>query len=263
MACTTAEATESPLEIELTNKSTRRDGTGKSEGRKRRHKNTIRLWEFLLDLLANDDLRTIIYWSRREFQEFKLLRPEEVARRWGLVKRRQGMNYKKLSRALRFYYGQGIVQKVPGQPFTYKFDNLPYKYEPRVSQSSDQKGKTSTCDRVREKMSSDKCASHKGEQSVFSSSSGQSTLSPTHTSEGTCVSPCLVPISADTTQGNRETEEPGNQTKRNISNLCRNELKTTIPPVLIPKRNKLNIAKSIPVPVIKRVASNDCQGTNF
>ena len=30
----------------------------------------------------------------------------------GLVKRKKGMNYEKLSRALRFYYGQGIIQKV-------------------------------------------------------------------------------------------------------------------------------------------------------
>lgn len=103
MASTTAEATESSLEIELTKKSTRKDGTRNSEGKKRRRVNTIYLWEFLLDLLANDDLRTIICWSRREFKEFKLKRPEEVSRRWGLVKRKKGMNYEKLSRALRFF----------------------------------------------------------------------------------------------------------------------------------------------------------------
>ena len=100
------------MEIELTKKSTRKGGTRNSEGKKRRRVNTIYLWEFLLDLLANDDLRTIICWSRREFKEFKLKRPEEVSRRWGLVKRKKGMNYEKLSRALRFYYGQGIIQKV-------------------------------------------------------------------------------------------------------------------------------------------------------
>ena len=96
----------------MTKKSTRKDGTRNSEGKKRRRVNTIHLWEFLVDLLANDDLRTIICWSRREFKEFKLKRPEEVSRRWGLVKRKKGMNYEKLSRALRFYYGQGIIQKV-------------------------------------------------------------------------------------------------------------------------------------------------------
>ena len=57
---------------------------------------------------------TIISWSRREFKEFKLKKPEEVARRWGLLRQRKGMNYEKLSGALRFYYdyAQGIFQKV-------------------------------------------------------------------------------------------------------------------------------------------------------
>lgn len=43
--------------------------------------------------------------------EFKLIEPEEVARRWGIQKNRPAMNYDKLSRSLRYYYEKGIMQK--------------------------------------------------------------------------------------------------------------------------------------------------------
>ncbi len=49
--------------------------------------------------------------------EFKLVEPEEVARRWGLQKNRPAMNYDKLSRSLRYYYEKGIMQKVAGSLF--------------------------------------------------------------------------------------------------------------------------------------------------
>lgn len=49
--------------------------------------------------------------------EFKLIEPEEVARRWGVQKNRPAMNYDKLSRSLRYYYEKGIMQK--GKTCTY------------------------------------------------------------------------------------------------------------------------------------------------
>ena len=103
--------TKTPLEVVKIYESN--NGSRNSEVRKPRHQNVTHLWEFLLELLENqDNLCPIISWSRREFKEFKLKKPEEVARRWGLLRQRKGMNYEKLSRALRFYYGQGIIQKV-------------------------------------------------------------------------------------------------------------------------------------------------------
>lgn len=54
-----------------------------------------------------------IAWTGRGM-EFKLVEPEEVARRWGLQKNRPAMNYDKLSRSLRYYYEKGIMQKVAG-----------------------------------------------------------------------------------------------------------------------------------------------------
>lgn len=76
------------------------------------YKNIVHLWEFLLELLAEDSCSTIICWSRKEYREFKLKNPEEVAKKWGLLKGKKGMNYEKLSRALRYYYRQGIIKKV-------------------------------------------------------------------------------------------------------------------------------------------------------
>ncbi|XP_020904742.1 protein FEV, partial [Exaiptasia diaphana] len=77
-----------------------------------RYKNTVHLWEFLLELLADERYSSMIAWSRKDYGEFKLKNQEEVARRWGIVKHRAGMNYEKLSRAIRYYYHQGIIQKV-------------------------------------------------------------------------------------------------------------------------------------------------------
>uniref|UniRef100_K7G6K3 ETS variant transcription factor 5 n=1 Tax=Pelodiscus sinensis TaxID=13735 RepID=K7G6K3_PELSI len=44
-----------------------------------------------------------------------------VARRWGIQKNRPAMNYDKLSRSLRYYYEKGIMQKVAGERYVYKF----------------------------------------------------------------------------------------------------------------------------------------------
>jgi hypothetical protein len=77
-----------------------------------RFKNTIHLWEFLLELLNNERYASIISWTRRENGEFKLKKQEEVARQWGLLKQRKGMTYDKLSRSLRYYYDKKIIKKV-------------------------------------------------------------------------------------------------------------------------------------------------------
>lgn len=54
--------------------------------------------------------------------EFKLVDPDEVAKKWGDRKSKPNMNYDKLSRALRYYYDKGILTKVHGKRYTYKFD---------------------------------------------------------------------------------------------------------------------------------------------
>ena len=60
----------------------------------------IQLWQFLLELLSDPHNAQVITWEGTG-GEFKILDPEEVARRWGERKSKPNMNYDKLSRALR------------------------------------------------------------------------------------------------------------------------------------------------------------------
>ncbi|XP_022904845.1 ETS translocation variant 1-like [Onthophagus taurus] len=82
---------------------------------------SLQLWQFLVTLLDAPDVSAgCIAWTGRGM-EFKLIEPEEVARRWGAQKNRPAMNYDKLSRSLRYYYEKGIMQKVAGERYVYKF----------------------------------------------------------------------------------------------------------------------------------------------
>lgn len=81
----------------------------------------IQLWQFLLELLSDASLSSIIAWEGTN-GEFKLIDPDEVARKWGERKSKPNMNYDKLSRALRYYYDKNIMTKVHGKRYAYKFD---------------------------------------------------------------------------------------------------------------------------------------------
>ncbi|XP_051565240.1 ETS translocation variant 5-like isoform X2 [Myxocyprinus asiaticus] len=83
---------------------------------------SLQLWQFLVTLLDDPSNGHFIAWTGRGM-EFKLIEPEEVARRWGIQKNRPAMNYDKLSRSLRYYYEKGIMQKVKvaGERYVYKF----------------------------------------------------------------------------------------------------------------------------------------------
>ncbi|CDW56634.1 Ets domain containing protein [Trichuris trichiura] len=81
----------------------------------------IQLWQFLLELLSDNANASFIAWEGMN-GEFKLIDPEEVARRWGERKSKPNMNYDKLSRALRYYYDKNIMTKIHGKRYAYKFD---------------------------------------------------------------------------------------------------------------------------------------------
>ncbi|XP_049272144.1 uncharacterized protein LOC119393284 isoform X2 [Rhipicephalus sanguineus] len=81
----------------------------------------IQLWQFLLELLSDSSNANCITWEGQN-GEFKLIDPDEVARRWGERKSKPNMNYDKLSRALRYYYDKNIMTKVHGKRYAYKFD---------------------------------------------------------------------------------------------------------------------------------------------
>ncbi|KIH59071.1 Ets-domain protein, partial [Ancylostoma duodenale] len=79
------------------------------------------LWQFLLELLADKRYDDVITWEGTQ-GEFKLVDPDEVARKWGERKSKPNMNYDKMSRALRYYYDKNIMCKVHGKRYAYKFD---------------------------------------------------------------------------------------------------------------------------------------------
>ncbi|XP_032934615.1 ETS translocation variant 4 isoform X3 [Catharus ustulatus] len=98
----------------------KQEGGGFREGPPYQRRGSLQLWQFLVALLDNPTNSHFIAWTGRGM-EFKLIEPEEVARLWGIQKNRPAMNYDKLSRSLRYYYEKGIMQKVAGERYVYKF----------------------------------------------------------------------------------------------------------------------------------------------
>lgn len=64
----------------------------------------IQLWQFLLELLSDPKYSDSITWEGIH-GEFKMVNPDDVARKWGERKSKPNMNYDKLSRALRYISG--------------------------------------------------------------------------------------------------------------------------------------------------------------
>ncbi|XP_033116545.1 ETS domain-containing protein Elk-3-like [Anneissia japonica] len=120
----------------------------------------VTLWQFLLELLMDQQNGTLITWTGVE-GEFKLLNAEEVARQWGLKKNKNNMNYDKLSRALRYYYDKNIIKKVMGQKFVYKFvsfpeivkteNKIPFKVKMESLDMHTRPQSTSTTDQIHER----------------------------------------------------------------------------------------------------------------
>nr|XP_060636787.1 ETS translocation variant 4 [Anolis sagrei ordinatus] len=98
----------------------KQEGGGYREGPPYQRRGSLQLWQFLVALLDDPSNSHFIAWTGRGM-EFKLIEPEEVARLWGIQKNRPAMNYDKLSRSLRYYYEKGIMQKVAGERYVYKF----------------------------------------------------------------------------------------------------------------------------------------------
>ncbi|CAF3249711.1 unnamed protein product [Rotaria socialis] len=81
------------------------------------------LHEFIRLLVEYDEYSDVAEYLDRKRGIFKLHKPEEVAELWKNVKGRNSdnnMTYDKLARALRYYYGNGIMHPSPGR-FTFRF----------------------------------------------------------------------------------------------------------------------------------------------
>ncbi|XP_065835701.1 uncharacterized protein [Oscarella lobularis] len=69
------------------------------------------LWEFILELLADPLYEPYIRWKDRSKGQFKIYDSQVVAALWGKHKNHAGMNFDKMSRAMRYYYGKNILEK--------------------------------------------------------------------------------------------------------------------------------------------------------
>ena len=84
----------------------------------------MQLWQFLYSMLNNKDgkYRNLIEWTHTaKERQFRLLEPDAIAVWWGHHKNKPNMSYDKLSRSLRYYYDKGIIRKISGERFVYRF----------------------------------------------------------------------------------------------------------------------------------------------
>ena len=79
------------------------------------------LFEFILDILSNPYLSSIMSWEGTDGQ-FVIIRPDHLAQLWGERNGRRNMTYQKFSRALRYYYHKKVLTKIRGQKYTYRFN---------------------------------------------------------------------------------------------------------------------------------------------
>jgi len=80
----------------------------------------IQLWQFLLEELMTPINAKVIAWENFEGM-FVINDPDELARKWGRRKNKPEMNYDKMSRAMRYYYGKQMMHKVEGKRYAYIF----------------------------------------------------------------------------------------------------------------------------------------------
>uniref|UniRef100_A0A663E5K3 ETS-related transcription factor Elf-5 n=1 Tax=Aquila chrysaetos chrysaetos TaxID=223781 RepID=A0A663E5K3_AQUCH len=79
------------------------------------------LWEFVRDLLLSPEKNGgILEWEDRGQGIFRVVKSEALAKMWGQKKKNDRMTYEKLSRALRYYYKTGILERVDRR-LVYKF----------------------------------------------------------------------------------------------------------------------------------------------
>ena len=152
-----------------------------------------------------------------------------------------------------------VLLQVPGQTFTYKFDKLPYKYEPGVTRSLYHEHKMTTGLHEREGITSNKTTSPQTKTSS-SSASGQTSFLPTGTPRENSWS--LIPKPATPIRDCSQLDTQFPPQKCHVVNLSTMALPNFVStPVLNPSLYNATI-RSIPVSVIKRVQTDpneNCQ----
>ncbi|KAM9752812.1 transcription factor ETV7 isoform 2-T2 [Menidia menidia] len=83
------------------------------------------LWDYVYQLLCDDQYQSYIRWEDQDSLVFRVVDPNGLARLWGNHKNRDNMTYEKMSRALRHYYKLNIIKKERGQKLLFRFLKLP------------------------------------------------------------------------------------------------------------------------------------------
>ena len=102
----------------------KKDNAKQHKIRMPQRKGGLQLWQFLYALLEDADKQhsELIEWTHnRKELEFRLNDPEAIALWWGIIKHRANMTYERLSRSLRYYYDRGILKKMGGERYLYRF----------------------------------------------------------------------------------------------------------------------------------------------
>lgn len=77
------------------------------------------LYQFILQLLDDENKRELIRWEPQQEGVFRIMNKDQVAKMWGDVRNRT-ITYDSLSRGLRHYYSQGLLEAV-NKKLHYKF----------------------------------------------------------------------------------------------------------------------------------------------
>ena len=98
--------------IDLVTSVSARPPTVKKNNSQSSARKSVYLWEFLFGLLEDDECSSVISWTDKREGIFALHNTDELAKLWGTVKNKPNMNKYKLFRAMRNYYGKGMLKKV-------------------------------------------------------------------------------------------------------------------------------------------------------
>eukprot|EP00795_Rhopilema_esculentum_P004366 gene4366-20588_t len=82
---------------------------------------SVKIEDFLLELLNAGGYESYIHWTMKERREFKITRPQRVANLWGDHKGRKLLSDDKLTRALRYSIRKGKLEKTDSQQMQYRF----------------------------------------------------------------------------------------------------------------------------------------------
>eukprot|EP00794_Sanderia_malayensis_P007216 gene7216-8024_t len=85
------------------------------------YKKRIPLYHFIHFILQTPEYNHLASWIEFRPLHFRINSPEKIAIMWGQVKGKTNMTYAKFARAIRYYYGKDIIEKVENQDFVYRF----------------------------------------------------------------------------------------------------------------------------------------------